>query len=55
MSWPGQKTQLRLLKPGLARLGLAALPTMVVFFTAGLATSPLFEEPGWRGFALVAL
>ncbi len=28
---------------------------MVVHFVTGLVSSPLFEEPGWRGFALPRL
>jgi len=31
------------------------LPIILVHFTASLLTSPLFEEPGWRGFALIRL
>lgn len=51
----GRETQLHLLKSGPDALGLFALPVMAIHFTAGLITSPLFEEPGWRGFALVPL
>ncbi len=48
----GQESQLRLIKTGPDELGFAVVLVMAVQFTAGLVTSPLFEEPGWRGFAL---
>lgn len=44
-----------LIRPDPASLGLAVLPIMTVHFAVSLVTSPLFEEPGWRGFALPAL
>ncbi len=51
----GNEGSLRLIIPGPDELGLMVVPIMVIHFTASLITSPLFEEPGWRGFALVEL
>lgn len=34
-----------------AEMGWALLLVMPLHFAAALITSPLFEEPGWRGFA----
>jgi len=51
----GQEEQLQLIKTGPDDLGLWVLPVMAIHFTASLVTSPLFEEPGWRGFALPRL
>jgi membrane protease YdiL (CAAX protease family) len=48
----GWHEKLRWIKPGPEELGLLVLPLIVVHFVASLITSPLFEEPGWRGFAL---
>ena len=48
----GQESQLRLVKSGPDELGGFVILVMALQFTAGLVTSPLFEEPGWRGFAL---
>jgi membrane protease YdiL (CAAX protease family) len=48
----GREAGLRLIKPGPDELGIAVLPVMAIHFATSLATSPLFEEPGWRGFAL---
>jgi membrane protease YdiL (CAAX protease family) len=51
----GQESQLRVIKPGPDELGFFVVLVMAIQFTAGLVTSPLFEEPGWRGFALSPL
>ncbi len=51
----GQEGNLRLIKPGPDELGFFVLPVMAIYLAASLITSPLFEEPGWRGFALVGL
>jgi len=48
----GMEDQLRLIKEGPDELGIFVVLVMAVHFTASLVTSPLFEEPGWRGFAL---
>jgi membrane protease YdiL (CAAX protease family) len=48
----GKEDQLRIIQSGPDELGYAVVLVMAVQFTAGLVTSPLFEEPGWRGFAL---
>lgn len=48
----GLENQLRLIKSGPDELGGFVILVMAVQFAAGLVTSPLFEEPGWRGFAL---
>lgn len=48
----GQEDQFRVIKSGPDTLGLMVIPVMAIHFTASLITSPLFEEPGWRGFAL---
>jgi membrane protease YdiL (CAAX protease family) len=43
---------LRVFQPEVyVRLGWGILPVILVHFLASLITSPLFEEPGWRGFA----
>lgn len=42
----------RPLQEGPAALGWPVVFAMVAHFLAGTITSPLFEEPGWRGFAL---
>ena len=49
IGWQGK---LSLMKPGFEDIGMFVLPVIVVHFVASLITSPLFEEPGWRGFAL---
>lgn len=36
-------------------LGIILLAVIPIHYAASLITSPLFEEPGWRGFALVQL
>jgi CAAX protease family protein len=51
----GWEKQLAIIKPGPDTLGLFVLPIMALQFTASLITSPLFEEPDWRGFALTRL
>lgn len=51
----GREATFRLINPGPDTLGLWVWPVMVVHFIASLITSPLFEEPGWRGFALGSL
>ncbi len=38
-----------------AELGLVLLAVIPIHFSASLITSPLFEEPAWRGFAMVEL
>lgn len=43
---------LRWIRPGPDELGASVVLIMAVHFAASLVTSPLFEEPGWRGFAL---
>lgn len=48
----GREATFRLINPGPDTLGVWVWPVMVVHFLASLITSPLFEEPGWRGFAL---
>lgn len=48
----GQEAAFRLINPGPATLGVWVWPVMIVHFSVSLITSPLFEEPGWRGFAL---
>ncbi|MFX0054819.1 MAG: CPBP family intramembrane glutamic endopeptidase [Promethearchaeota archaeon] len=51
----GLETHLNLLSPGPAELGLALIPIIPLTFFPGLLSSPLLEEPGWRGFALPLL
>lgn len=48
----GREPVFRLINPGPDALGMWMLPVMIIHFAASLLTSPLFEEPGWRGFAL---
>ena len=51
----GAETQFQLIHPEVATLGIGVLPVMIIHFCASLITSPFFEEPGWRGFALINL
>ncbi|MGC9358168.1 MAG: CPBP family intramembrane glutamic endopeptidase [Anaerolineae bacterium] len=48
----GREEVFRLIKPGPDELGISVVLVMIIHFVASLVTSPLFEEPGWRGFAL---
>ena len=51
----GREEAFRLIVPGPDMLGVLVIPVMAIQFAAALITSPLFEEPGWRGFALTEL
>ena len=48
----GRESSLRFIQEGPDGLGFWVLPVMLIQFAAGLVTSPLLEEPAWRGFAL---
>ena len=48
----GRSGGFRPLQDGPAALGWAVAFAIAAHFLASLITSPLFEEPGWRGFAL---
>jgi membrane protease YdiL (CAAX protease family) len=51
----GFENQLILLRPGPDELGFALIAIIPITFLAGNISSPLFEEPGWRGFAIPKL
>ncbi len=51
----GNESQLILLNSERVELRLALIVIVPLTFFPGLLTSPLFEEPGWRGFALTKL
>ena len=51
----GFENEFQLIQPEVLDLGFLVLPIMLIHFCASLITSPFFEEPGWRGFALMDL
>lgn len=51
----GRTTSLTVLMDGRADLGAWLVFAIPAHFAASLITSPLFEEPAWRGFALTQL
>jgi membrane protease YdiL (CAAX protease family) len=51
----GLETQFQLIQLEVVSLGILVLPVIIIHFCASLITSPFFEEPGWRGFALINL
>ena len=51
----GYETQLNLLNQETGWLGTALIAIVPITFFAMLLSSPLLEEPGWRGFALPRL
>ncbi len=52
----GLESEFLIFVPSIAdEIGLLLLAVIPIHFSASLITSPLFEEPAWRGFALVEL
>ncbi|MBN2230466.1 MAG: CPBP family intramembrane metalloprotease [Candidatus Thorarchaeota archaeon] len=52
----GLETEFFILDPVMyAELGFVLLAVIPIHFSASLITSPLFEEPAWRGFAMTEL
>ena len=51
--WLGNESQLQILQSEpLEVLGLGLIGVIPLLFFAALLSSPFFEEPGWRGFAI---
>jgi membrane protease YdiL (CAAX protease family) len=51
----GFQSGIQILNSGPDNLGWALIIIIPITFFAMLLTSPLFEEPGWRGFAIIEL
>lgn len=52
----GDLSDLHIMQPGpVEELGFALIVIIPIQFFASLITSPLFEEPGWRGFVVATL